>query len=228
MDRVLGYFEACTSPQERSLARLIDLHGGPEDVGRNEELLQMLFRSWISSANISRLDPEEQLEQRNAVDTFRQLQREVHTDVQIAVRENLAQFQAKFSIQQREIEAGLDQWAHREGAVRARTVMDDRGARPHDRLTDPVSAATNDHYKCFRYTYSPRQDMYEIWDQMARLAIPMIEYILTRYTDRVGVEASKAGTWSSRSGTTSENALICSGKRRIAQPALYPSLAGTG
>ena len=132
----------------------------------------MLFRSWILSAGTSRLDPGEQLEQHNAVDTFRQLQREVHTDVQIAVHENLAQFQAKFSIQQREIEAGLDQWAHREGAVRTRTVMDDRGARPHNKLTDPVSAANNDHYKRFRYAYSSRQDMYEIWNQMARPCHP--------------------------------------------------------
>ena len=131
MDRVLQYFEACTSPEERELRRLVDLHGGPQAVMRDESLLREVFESRVTGAGLA--GPERRGRQ-GVVDEFKELQEELQMDVQTAIRENMEQFQAKFIIQQRELEEQMRRTMHREGD----RIIDAFISGPHDRILDPV------------------------------------------------------------------------------------------
>ncbi|KAI1785577.1 hypothetical protein LXA43DRAFT_899476 [Ganoderma leucocontextum] len=140
MDRVLRYLDACMSSEERELSRIVDDRGGPQVVIRDEKLMRELFEAPVTGASIS--GSEEHNISHGAVDEFKELQIELQMDVQMAVRENLEQFQAKFLIQQREIEQGLRRTMHREGD----RIIDAVISGPHDKILDP--------------------DIHEIWKEM--------------------------------------------------------------
>ncbi|KAI1785580.1 hypothetical protein LXA43DRAFT_1037408 [Ganoderma leucocontextum] len=139
MDRVLRYLDACMSPEERELTKLVDDHGGPDAVMQNESVLRELFESRVSGAGIS--GPERK-GRYGVVDEFSELQKELQMDVRTAVRENMEQFQAKFIIQQRELEEELRRTMHREGD----RIIDAVISGPHDKILDP--------------------DVHEIWKEM--------------------------------------------------------------
>ncbi|TBU21891.1 hypothetical protein BD311DRAFT_869699 [Dichomitus squalens] len=130
MDRVLRYFEACTSPEERELSRLVDLHGGPQAVMRDQDLLREIFETRVTGAGLS--GPERRGRQ-GVVDEFKELQEELQMDVQTAIRDNMEQFQAKFIIQQRELEEQMRRTMHREGDRIIDTII----SGPHDKILDP-------------------------------------------------------------------------------------------
>ena len=73
---------------------------------KDETLLRELFESRLAQGagtGISAPDRKARLGG-GAVDEFKELQKELQEDVHTAVRENLEQFEAKFVIQQRELE----------------------------------------------------------------------------------------------------------------------------
>ena len=163
MDRVLRYLDACMSPEERELTKLVDDRGGPDAVMKDETVLRELFESRATGAGISA--PDRKARHGGVVDEFQELQKELQEDVQTAVRENLEQFQAKFIIQQRELEEGLRRTMHREGD----RIIDAVISGPHDKILDPVSRG-----RCLgsllefnRICLS--QDIHEIWKEMVRL-----------------------------------------------------------
>ena len=134
------------SPEERDLTKLVDDHGGPDVVMRNESLLREIFESRTTGSGAGISAPERKTRHGGAVvDEFRELQRELQEDVQTAVRENMEQFQAKFVIQQRELEENLRRAMHREGD----RIIDAVISGPHDKILDPVSR-----YSHRRFCYS--------------------------------------------------------------------------
>ncbi|PIL29961.1 hypothetical protein GSI_07872 [Ganoderma sinense ZZ0214-1] len=143
MDRVLRYLDACMSPEERELTKLVNDHGGPDAVMKDESLLRELFESRLAGAGTGISAPDRRARHGGgAVDEFRELQKELQEDVQTAVRENLEQFEAKFVIQQRELEENLRRAMHREGD----RIIDAVISGPHDKILDP--------------------DIHEIWKEM--------------------------------------------------------------
>ncbi len=120
------------SPEERELTKLVDDLGGPDAVMRNEGLLRELFESRVTGAGIS---APERKARHSVVDEFEELQKELQEDVGTAVRENMEQFQAKFIIQQRELEEEMRRTMHREGD----RIIDAVISGPHDKILDPVS-----------------------------------------------------------------------------------------
>ena len=135
MDRVLRYLDACTSPEERELARQVNLRGGPQAVMQDENLLREVFESRSgpsSSGGAARA--------KGIVDEFKALQVDLQTDVQTSIHQNLDQFQAKFLIQQRELEEQMRRTMHREGD----RIIDAVNAGPHDKIVDPVGHSLPD------------------------------------------------------------------------------------
>ncbi|RPD56321.1 hypothetical protein L226DRAFT_469232 [Lentinus tigrinus ALCF2SS1-7] len=126
MDRLLKFFEACVSPEERYLADMVRNAGGPEVVINDQAVLRKLYEDKgrpLEHRATGRHDPE---------DDFQQLQEELRVDPETAIRDNLEQFERKFRIQQRELEEEMRRMMHREGD----RIIDSFTAGPHDRIRD--------------------------------------------------------------------------------------------
>ena len=154
MDRLLLFFEACTSPEERHLAGLVRDAGGPEVVIKNEVVLRKLYEDNgrpVERRTAGRHDSE---------DDFQELQEELRIDPETAIRDNLEQFERKFMIQQRELEEEMRKAMHREGD----RIIASYTAGPHDKIRDWVR------HPC---SLRPRvtdlacvKDIHEIWKDM--------------------------------------------------------------
>ncbi|TBU25684.1 hypothetical protein BD311DRAFT_492317 [Dichomitus squalens] len=128
MDRVLRYLDACTSPEERELARQVDLRGGPQAVMQDEKLLKE-----VSEYRTGPSGSDRKARTKGVVDEFKALQTDLQTDVQTSIHQNMEQFQAKFLVQQRELEEQMRRAMHREGD----RIIDAVNAGPHDKIIDP-------------------------------------------------------------------------------------------
>ena len=125
------YIQTCRSPQERELATIIEDRGGPEAVRRDKRLLREVFDTRVNGAGISGLGRRGS---DGAVDEFEELQEELQEDVPTTIRENMAQFQAKFTIQARQLE-DLQRTVRQESNRIVAAVT----AGPHEKIIDPVS-----------------------------------------------------------------------------------------
>ncbi|KAI0757704.1 hypothetical protein C8Q80DRAFT_1216217 [Daedaleopsis nitida] len=147
MDRLVVFFEACASPEEQYLSRLIRDCGGPKAVLDDELLLRKVYEDKGAAGAFSRPVERGRLgsaasQQSQSGDEFKEALEEVKVDTETAIRDNFERFEQKFIIQQREIEEELRRAMHREGDRVIKAVT----SGPHDRIVDP--------------------DIHEVWKEM--------------------------------------------------------------
>lgn len=155
MDRVLLYLEASRSSEERELTKAIKDRGGPEKVRENQKLLREVFDIRVDGAGISGAGRRES---DGAVDEFERFQEEIQEGFRASIHKNMAQFQAKFTIQERQLEE------------MQRSIIAAVNSGPHDKIQDPVSG-TNYPISISRlesYDYIHIQVIRKVWEEMVR------------------------------------------------------------
>ena len=135
MKRLLEYFHACMSPEELALQGQLTKLGGPDEVLKDNKKLRALFEyKGASEGLVTRSTDRRYGAHASAETEFKDLQKELKTDINVAVRDNLKQFEAKFEMQRRELEE-----LRRTMTSESDRVIRSFSSGPHERINDPVS-----------------------------------------------------------------------------------------
>lgn len=138
MDRVLSYFEACVSPEERELAEFVENHGGPENVLGNKNILRELFDRRTNDIGNS---PRGRGSGDGVVDQFESLQAELLQGVEKTISDNKVQFQREFDGRLNQLVEAMHGVARNEG----NRIITEVTYGPHNKIDDPVSSVTTGH-----------------------------------------------------------------------------------
>ncbi|KAJ6610414.1 hypothetical protein B0H10DRAFT_2060657 [Mycena sp. CBHHK59/15] len=138
MDMMMKMFQQFVTPEQREMARLVELKGGVQACQDNDKILKELSDLENISSAASQASSGSQTAKggtnRGKTSGLEDLKDEIMTDPDVAIEKNSTAFARKFEVQKRQIVDELTKVVERQGD----RVISAITAGPHDKIIDPI------------------------------------------------------------------------------------------